>query len=98
MGKRIEEEKKTVEFMIELYCKHKLKCKTMPPKYKELIDYAHAKLNKCTFGENKKSCKQCPIHCYSPQKREEIKKIMRWAGPRMIVYSPIKALKHLFRK
>jgi hypothetical protein len=39
-----------------------------------------AALIKPVFGDNKPACKQCPVHCYQPAKREEMKQIMRWAG------------------
>ncbi|MDI8106979.1 nitrous oxide-stimulated promoter family protein, partial [Salmonella enterica subsp. enterica serovar Anatum] len=37
----------------------------------------------------KPACKQCPVHCYQPAKREEMKQIMRWAGPRMLWRHPV---------
>ncbi|WP_420213628.1 nitrous oxide-stimulated promoter family protein, partial [Klebsiella pneumoniae] len=40
-------------------------------------------------------CKQCPVHCYQPAKREEMKQIMRWAGPRMLWRHPILTIRHL---
>lgn len=39
--------------------------------------------------------KQCPVHCYQPAKREEMKQIMRWAGPRMLWRHPILTVRHL---
>lgn len=47
------------------------------------------------FGEEKPACKQCPVHCYQPAKREEMKQIMRWAGPRMLWRHPILTVRHL---
>ena len=54
-----------------------------PEHYEALFVYAQKRLDKCVFGEEKPACKQCPVHCYQPAKREEMKQIMRWAGPRM---------------
>ena len=45
--------------------------------------------------EDKPACKQCPVHCYQPKPREEMKVIMRWAGPRMLWHHPILAVRHL---
>ena len=53
------------------------------------------RLDKCVFGEEKPACKQCPVHCYQPAKREEMKQIMRWAGPRMLWRHPILTVRHL---
>ena len=65
---------------------------------KKMIDLYQAKCpqaDKCVFGEEKPACKQCPVHCYQPAKREEMKQIMRWAGPRMLWRHPILTVRHL---
>lgn len=95
---RIEREKRVVCQMIEIYCKHKLDLKEISEEYRLLSDYACRRLDYCKFGENKTSCKKCPIHCYSPQMREKIREVMRWAGPRMIIYNPIAAIRHLLNR
>ena len=94
----IKSEKCVVSHMIGLYCKHKLKCSEMPQEYKELEAYAHKRLDGCKFGDKKPACKRCPIHCYRPDMRQKIRDVMRWAGPRMLIYDPIAAIKHLFNK
>lgn len=91
-----EEEKQTVRLMVELYCRHKLKCKEMPTAYRELADYACRRLDHCRWKADKPTCRRCPVHCYSPEKRELIRAVMRWTGPRMIIYAPMAALRHLF--
>lgn len=63
--------------------------------YAELYAYAEKRLDKCVFGEEKPACKQCPVHCYQPAKREEMKQIMRWAGPRMLWRHPVLTVRHL---
>ena len=92
---RIEREKQTVRKMIELYCRHHLKQGTMPDEYQRLVEFACRRLDHCKYGEQKTACKNCPTHCYAPKEREQIREIMRWAGPRMIFYSPIDARRHL---
>ena len=93
---RIEWEKKTIRKMIELYCRRHLKQKTMPKEYELLAEYACQRLEHCKFGENKKSCGKCPVHCYAPQKRQQIREVMRWVGPRMLFYSPKDAILHFW--
>jgi hypothetical protein len=61
-----------------------------------LLGYAEKRLLSCMFGETKPVCKQCPVHCYSPKMREQMRSVMRWAGPRMILRHPIFAIVHLF--
>lgn len=95
---RIAREKEVVSKMIALYCRHKLGMQQMNEEYRMLEEYAHKRLSCCKFGEKKPACKKCPIHCYKPSMREEIRKIMRWAGPRMLFYDPIAALRHLLNR
>ncbi|WP_235425296.1 nitrous oxide-stimulated promoter family protein [Dickeya undicola] len=94
-GKRIQREIQTIQAMLTLY----ERAFPAPPDdagyYTKLHDYALNRLQKCYYGENKPACKQCPIHCYQPAKREAIKAIMRWAGPRMLLYHPILSIRHL---
>lgn len=95
---RIEEEKKVVEQMIRLYCHRKEGNKRLCPQCAELLSYAHKRLDCCRFGNNKPTCKDCPIHCYRPVMKEKITVIMRWAGPRMMIYHPIAAIRHIIRE
>lgn len=95
---RIEEEKQTIKQMIHFYCRHKEKNQTLCPACNELLKYAYQRLDHCPFGEQKKTCRQCPVHCYHPEKRQKIKEIMRFAGPRMIWHHPFWTLKHLWRE
>lgn len=92
---RIEREKQTVRKMIELYCSHRLKQDTLPEEYQHLAEFACRRLNQCKYGENKTACRDCPTHCYAPKEREQIREIMQWVGPRMILYSPKDAIIHI---
>ena len=98
MNGRIEEEKAVVEQMIRLYCQKKEGNSLLCPSCKELLDYAHNRLERCRFGENKPTCQKCPIHCYRPEMKERIRIVMRWSGPRMLCYHPLAAIKHLLRE
>lgn len=93
---RITREKKTVELMIRLYCRKKEKNQTLCLSCEELLHYAHARLDRCPFGEKKSSCKQCTVHCYKPVLRKQMQKVMRFSGPRMLIYAPWAAIRHLF--
>ncbi|WP_221657904.1 nitrous oxide-stimulated promoter family protein [Bacteroides salyersiae] len=93
---RITREKRTVELMIRLYCRKKEKNQTLCPSCEELLHYAHARLDRCPFGEKKSSCKQCTVHCYKPVLRKQMQKVMRFSGPRMLIYAPWTAIRHLF--
>ena len=84
---RITQEKRTVEIMIRLYCRKKEKNATLCPECEELLRYAHARLDHCPFGEKKSSCKKCSVHCYKPAMRERMREVMRFSGPRMLLYA-----------
>ena len=61
----------------------------------ELQEYAHAKIECCPFIENKTFCSNCKVHCFAPDMREKIRKVMRFSGPRMIIYCPHLTIWHV---
>lgn len=94
-----EEEKKVVSKMITLYCKSKHSTRNgLCTSCNELNEYAYARLEHCPFGENKPTCGSCSIHCYRPQMKEQIKKVMRFAGPRMLLLNPIFTIQHFYKE
>lgn len=89
-------EKETVTDMIVLYCrKNHHSSKRMCPQCKALAEYACKRSDMCPFMETKTFCSNCTVHCYKPEMREEIKKVMRFSGPRMIFVHPYSALRHV---
>lgn len=94
---RIVREKRVVEIIIRLYCRKKEKNASLCPECTALLHYAEARLDRCPFGEGKSSCQRCTVHCYKPAMRSRMREVMRFAGPRMILYAPWEALRHLFR-
>ncbi|MGF7482856.1 nitrous oxide-stimulated promoter family protein [Providencia sp. SP181] len=95
VGKRINREIQTIEKMINIYEKAHSTPNDIPDYYQKLFTYAVNRLEKCRYGEAKPACKQCPIHCYQPKMREQMKAVMRWAGPKMLLHHPILAIRHL---
>ena len=93
----IEKEKAVVQKMILLYCRLNHNNKALCADCKELLLYASQKLDKCPLKQNKPSCKKCPIHCYSSDKKEKIKEVMRFSGPRILMYHPRAFLMHLLK-
>lgn len=93
-----QQEKNTVEKMIYIYCRSKHKTDNcLCDVCTQLNEYAQQRLSHCKFGEEKPTCEKCPIHCYKPSMKTQIQAIMKFAGPRMIIYHPILALKHLLK-
>ena len=60
-----------------------------------LQDYAQKRLVGCTYGADKPTCVNCPIHCYGRRQREAMRAVMRYAGPRMLWRHPLLAVAHL---
>lgn len=92
---RQKREEEILEKMIRLYCKGQHGGKgTLCPSCQSLLDYGRSRLERCPQGEKKPFCSHCAIHCYSPERRKEVKAVMRYAGPRMLLYHPVLTLKH----
>lgn len=96
LNKRIEEEKVTVEKMVRLYCR-KNHGSDLCESCKSILDYAIARLEHCPQASAKPTCTRCSIHCYHPDMRKAIGKVMRYSGPRMLLYHPFMAIRHLYR-
>lgn len=96
-ARRIIREKKTVGQMMLIYCHkhHHTRGKELCSECSALLSYAHARIDKCTFLPDKPTCKNCVVHCYAPKKKDAIKEVMRYAGPRMLLRSPLLAIGHL---
>jgi hypothetical protein len=92
---RREREKIIVQTMINLYCAGNHANKTeLCEVCADLANYAEKRLLSCMYGDIKPVCKKCPVHCYSPQKREQMREVMRWSGPRMLQKKPFYAMVH----
>lgn len=105
--KRIRE-KELVSWMIHFYCKKKHKnsgygkvqkreCSgsDLCPECQALDAYAKLRSDKCPFMETKTFCSNCKVHCYKPEMREKIREVMRFCGPRMMLYHPVLAIRHV---
>ena len=97
-SRKIQLEKATVKAMIEIYCKSNHKLENICDECNELIEYALLRTDKCKYQENKPACKNCTTHCYSLAKREKIRQVMRFSGPRMIYIHPILSIRHFISK
>jgi hypothetical protein len=97
LPRNIERDAKTVAAMVRIYCagRHGTAGELCGP-CGALLCYAHDRLAKCPFGEEKTTCRDCPIHCYRPAERTSMRDVMRYAGPRMLWRHPILAIRHLW--
>ncbi|MFX1330870.1 MAG: nitrous oxide-stimulated promoter family protein [Promethearchaeota archaeon] len=97
-GPRMTREKRTVEKMIRFYCerKHNRKDGNLCEACFTLLDYSMDRLDHCQFGEDKPTCRKCTVHCYRPTRREEIRQVMRFSGPRLAIRMPSDWIRHAF--
>ncbi|AGL00484.1 nitrous oxide-stimulated promoter family protein [Desulfoscipio gibsoniae] len=94
----IEAEKDTICKMIKLYCRKKHGARQdLCHDCRELLVYASKRLDNCRFGNDKPTCEKCPLHCYKPEMRGKIKKVMRFSGPRMLYIHPLDAIRHMLK-
>lgn len=92
---RIDKEIAIVELMIRLYCRRKEGNRELCSDCAALLDYARFRLRHCRFGNGKPSCRKCRVHCYRPEMRSRIRAVMRFSGPRMLLYHPLEFLRHI---
>jgi predicted amidophosphoribosyltransferase len=93
--RRMNRERKTISAMVHIYCQDHHDAKhDLCSECDELLDYAQTRLDKCPYQEGKTTCANCPIHCYKPDKREQVRTVMRYSGPRMLYRHPILTLYH----
>ena len=92
---RLAREWDTVSAMVHCYCSaHHQGGRELCPECQGLLDYATVRLERCRFGPEKPTCARCPVHCYQRQRREEIRVVMRYAGPRLLWRHPWLSLRH----
>jgi hypothetical protein len=93
-NRRLAREWKTVTAMLRIYCRDQhggdpcAECQ-------DLMAYVNLRLDRCRFGQDKPTCANCPVHCYQRNRRDQIKAVMRYAGPRMLWEHPWLSLWHL---
>jgi hypothetical protein len=98
-GPRIRQEQRTIDAMLRIYC-HDLHGtpQGLCEPCERLRDYARRRLDTCPFHERKPVCNRCEVHCYSRSRRDEIREVMRFAGPRMPLRHPWLSVLHVLDK
>ena len=96
LSRKTDHERRIVADMIALYCRKKHSTKELCNDCRALLEYADRRTMACPRMAEKTFCSQCKSHCYRHDMRERIREVMRFAGPRIIFYHPIAALRHLY--
>ncbi len=93
---RLERERRTIQVMVGIYCrkKHDSAAGCLCAECAALLEYAFQRIEKCPFKEDKPTCRTCPVHCYKKDMREQVRRMMAYAGPWMLVYHPILTVQH----
>jgi hypothetical protein len=93
--RRIARELKTVRVMIDMYCRdHHGGGRALCESCASLWSYAEQRVERCPLRADKPTCLNCPVHCYKVERRQQIRVVMRYAGPRMAWRHPILSLMH----
>jgi predicted amidophosphoribosyltransferase len=92
---RLDRERHTIRTMIAMYCRdHHGSGGALCADCEQLHGYAMLRIDKCPYSADKPTCAKCPTHCYKPDRREEVRAVMRYAGPRMLLRHPVLTLLH----
>jgi hypothetical protein len=94
-AKRLAREWETMIAMVRIYCRdHHHTDDALCAECAQFLSYANVRLERCRFGDEKPTCAKCPVHCYQRERREQVRVIMRYAGPRMMWEHPIMSVRH----
>jgi len=100
--RRLGREEKTIATMVGMYCRDHHGTAGQPDvagglceECSALLEYARSRLERCPYGLDKPTCAKCTTHCYKPTMREQVRAVMRYAGPRMMTEHPLLAAAHL---
>jgi hypothetical protein len=61
---------------------------------RKLLAHALVKRSRCPL-DPKPACKHCPVHCYHPTYRQNIREVMRYSGRRLVLSGRLDLLYHL---
>lgn len=66
---------------VGIYCRkqHGSAPDDLCPECRDLLTYAEERRERCPL-DPKPSCKSCPIHCYRPEMRTRIRRVMAFSG------------------
>jgi hypothetical protein len=92
---RLAREWRTMSAMVHCHCQGRhASTGSLCAECQSLLDYATLRLERCRFGAAKSTCARCPVQCYQRARRDQIKAVMRYAGPRMLWRHPLLCLRH----
>lgn len=91
--------------LFKIYCAHEhadkaegIENDSLCPSCRVSLDYSLERTLTCKLKGSGQLCSSCPVHCFEPDQRENIRKIMRFSGPRLIWKSPLLAIRYVLLK
>lgn len=97
MTKQQQYDQRIVSIMVRRYCLDHHQSETLCSTCSELLAYANQRIERCPLGEKKTICQRCTIHCYSSQRRMQMKEVMKYSGKRILFSHPLAAIRHLIK-
>lgn len=70
-------------------------CVRLCPECTRLLMHAWVKRGRCPM-DPKPVCKHCPNHCYAPEYRQQIRKVMAYSGRKLVLRGRLDYLLHLW--
>ena len=91
-------ELKTMYQIIGIYChnKHHTPKGQLCEECQKVWQYAEHRIDVCPHMESKTFCSNCSVHCYQKEQREQIRRVMRFSGPRMLLHRPLMVIQHMW--
>jgi MOSC domain-containing protein YiiM len=95
LSRRIRRELHTITTMVKMYCRDHHQPPIVPClTCQKLIDYAEKRVLHCPFAWEKPTCLNCAVHCFKSDIRNQVRAVMRYAGPKMLLRHPVLAAFH----
>lgn len=92
-------ELKTIVAMTHIYCRDHhgsaYHNKQLCEQCAAFTEFAEFRLSKCPYGDNKPTCRHCPVHCYKPAMKALAREIMRYSRLRMLLAHTYLSIRHL---
>lgn len=99
---RASKDRATMEAIGSIYCRGNHSDASrgndiMCPECRGVIENTLKRANACPYG-HESNCEDCPTHCQRGEDQQRIKRIMRYAAPRMALRHPLMTATYLKKK
>jgi hypothetical protein len=94
----VEREKLTIRYMIGIYCRgYHCSESGFCTNCESILRYAYGRIEMCPFNNSlKPACGLCRTNCFTADMYRQFAQVMRYAGPRMMMYHPFLTVAHIW--